>query len=668
MPGRAVLAIPALLLAAAASASVDVPPDATPSHARPTASADVVTLERLAAHRTWRRLLHVEHGGDGERVEPVIVTPDFYLTPSRPELSPRAELIATLEAFERAASAAAPSAAAPDDDPRCRYPARWQWLARHLPERIGTLPRARCPALRSWLDVDAVEALSLVHVSGHFANPASAFGHLLLRVELGGASGLRGLRDLGINFGAVVPPEDGPVVYILKGLFGGYEAGFTDQSFLAHDAVYSATEQRDMWAYHLDLDAEARSLLLHHLWELRRARFTYYFLRHNCAWYLSALLELVLEEPVRDARPWQLPSAVFERIDELENGRGEPLVERVSFVPSLEREFLHGFAALESGEARRANALIADADALADDVPAGDTLAGPSGDALAGLSSEALDVLLAWADLGSAGAAERRRTAWLARKRTLLGERLRRPPGPASAPPPPVAPPARGPRSLTVAVGAARDVETFDADADGAPDEDPTGVTTLRLAPYAHDLLDANRASLRDADFRLLDLSLGIDRNGDARLRSLDLIAVEKLATPSVAIADRSRRTWRTALRLNGERGDCVNCSPVVAKAGIGLADNTFLASRALTLYAYADAELGSTRSLAGPSLGLLYRPAARLALRLEGRLLAASEGEAAAVLGLGAFAALGGQWGAALSASDVNGRTRAAFELGRRF
>ena len=712
--------------------AMERPSDPTASLADPSPSAghvssvDAATLDRLSAHPTWQRLLHVERAGEGRWVAPAIVTPAFYLTPSSPRLSPRDELIATLEAFERAASRATPEvparhdtaapspspspspasasasasgaaeapAAVAEADPRCRFPARLHWLSRQLPNRVGVLSRAECSTMDAWLDVDAVDALSLVHVSGHFANPASAFGHLLLRVESNGPGGVRGLQDLGINFGAVVPPEDGPLVYVLKGLFGGYRAGFTDQSFLAHDAVYSATEQRDMWAYHLELDADQRALLLLHLWELRQARFTYYFLRHNCAWYLSALLELVLEQPLRDARPWQLPSAVFERIDELETTDGRPLVTEVSFVPSLEREFLHGFAGLDAAEARRANALIesgltaggsiagtsnvnrSTAGASSTDRPstaepgiAGSSVDAPVDGALAGASSAVLDVLLEWADLGAIGGGDDERALWLGYKRTLLRERLAREPGPVRASLPLAPPPARGPRSLTVAFGAARDAG-IDVDGRGADDDagEASGSATFRFAPYAHDLLDANRSSLRDADFRLGDLSLGIGTGGGVRFRSLDLIAVEKLATPPVAIADRSRRTWRMALRLNGERSDCVNCSSFVVKGGIGLADTTTVASRALVPYAYADVELGSTRSLAGPSLGVLYRPGARLALRLEGRWLAANDGEAARVLRLGAFAGVGDGFGLSLSASDVNGETRAELAVARRF
>jgi len=602
-------------------------------------------VDRLAAHPTWWRLLHVTPGEGISPGKPAIITPAFYLSDSAP-LSPRAELLATLTAFAQAASSAPVSS--PDDDPRCRYPARLRWLSRMLPDTVGRLERGDCPALRTWLDVEAVESVSLVHVSGYFASPASAFGHLLLRVELDGAGGARGLRDLGINFGAAVPPGDGPLVYVLKGLFGGYEAGFSDQAFHAHDAVYSAVEQRDMWAYRLALDAETRSLLLYHLWELGRARFGYYFLRHNCAWYLAALLELGLERPVRARTPWQLPRTVFETLDTLETADGQPLVESVTFVPSLERQFRHGFGELDVDEARRANALIAS-------VSPPEAFARELDDTSTGV----LDVLLDRADLGALGGDETTRTRWVERKRAVLRERLRRPIGEPRTRMPPLPPPARGPRSLTFAIGAAHDTGV------DAPAVTPT---TLRFAPYAYDILNLNRGSLADAEFRLFDLALGGDAEGEARLRSLELIGVEKLATPAVRIAGRSRRVWRAAARVHGERTDCANCSRVVASAGFGFADGTLAAPLDLTLYAYADLELGSERTLFGPSIGALYRPFPRLALRLEGRRLAASEGDALSVVRLGAFASLTRQYGVSLLASRRAGRTLAAFELSRRF
>ena len=43
------------------------------------------------------------------------------------------------------------------------------------------------------------------------------------------------------------------VKYIVKGLSGFYEAGFSDKYFYNQDLTYTDTEFRDMWEYKLNL-------------------------------------------------------------------------------------------------------------------------------------------------------------------------------------------------------------------------------------------------------------------------------------------------------------------------------------------------------------------------------------------------------------------------------
>ena len=100
------------------------------------------------------------------------------------------------------------------------------------------------------------------------AGPASSFGHSLLRLNTEDGSASDGLVDLGVNFGALVPDGESTLVYVVKGLSGGYQAGFSDKPYYAHDLMYSRTEFRDMWDYALDLVDAERMMLVYHLWEI----------------------------------------------------------------------------------------------------------------------------------------------------------------------------------------------------------------------------------------------------------------------------------------------------------------------------------------------------------------------------------------------------------------
>ncbi len=555
-------------------------------------------VDRLAADPVWLELIHAERDRGDDRFEPAVRGDDFYLSdPSR--LSPAAELDATFAAFARAGAPSRPID--PDNDPRCLFPARRLWLqerARAYGVTIDGLDAPRCPAFERWLDLDDVESLSLLHVSGFFGNPASAFGHLLMRIDKRGGDGTRGLDDLGVNFGARVPPQDGSLAYMLKGIFGGYDAGFLQQGFHLHDAVYSATEQRDMWAYELGLERAERDLVLSHLWELSRVRFDYRFFKHNCAWNLSALLELVLDERLRpEWQPWHLPQSVFERLEDIDAGTRPGLIGSVSFVPSSKREAVAAFDALAPADARLANVLIAD---------------GLEVDGLESAPSDVLDFLLGWIDYRAAVDAANGPEPWRSRKGRVLAARLAQPvstPGPA---PPGLPRPAGGPRSRAVRIG----TESVSGDAR----------LVLGASTYAYDLLGSNRGSLDDAGFRLLDLSLGLDDDG-VDFRGIDLIAVENLAPPA-PIAGESRHVWRASLSVVGDDPTCLNCSDVVLEGGLGRGARFPEAAPGEGIaYVFADVSLGTDRSLAGPAAGIVYRPGSNVALRIEGRWLAASDG-----------------------------------------
>jgi len=68
-----------------------------------------------------------------------------------------------------------------------------------------------------------VSSVSLVYATGYLGNPASYYGHVLLKINSDGDT-QTALEDQAINFGAIIPDNEGMVSYILKGLMGGYES------------------------------------------------------------------------------------------------------------------------------------------------------------------------------------------------------------------------------------------------------------------------------------------------------------------------------------------------------------------------------------------------------------------------------------------------------------
>ena len=295
------------------------------------------TLQALANHRQWQHLLFYKNN------KPEVISADFYLSAptvqSRQNFSPYQELIATLKNSN-------------NPEVACRFPARYFWLSHQLPKLSVDLDS--CPQLP-----ETSEKISLILVSSYLKNPASTFGHVLIKthdfIDESGSFAIpehqlssEDLLNNSYNFGARIPENENGVMYAIKGLFGWYDAGFSESEFFKQDAVYSKTEQRDMWEYVLNLDEFNTQLLNYHLYEAKSARFDYYFIKQNCGYRSGELLELVSDIKTTQRRsPWYAPDFVFDQLVEYSDDKGEPLIESVRYLPSEQTQLRQQFVQLE---------------------------------------------------------------------------------------------------------------------------------------------------------------------------------------------------------------------------------------------------------------------------------------------------------------------------------
>ncbi|MFT0773389.1 DUF4105 domain-containing protein [Psychrobacter aquimaris] len=296
---------------------------------------DPIKLKSLAKHSQWQHLLFYKNG------KAEVISPDFYLTNPKPRskrnFDPYAELIATIEQINNEGVA-------------CKYPARYLWLNHHLPELNVDLKN--CSKLP-----DANQEISLILVSSYLKNPASSFGHVLVKTNTSidninnTNSDVRELssEDLlnnSYNFGARIPENENGAMYALKGLFGFYDAGFSETEFFKQDAVYSKNEQRDMWEYVLNLDTFETQLLNYHLYEAKFARFDYYFIKQNCGYRSGEILELISDiRTTERVGPWYAPDYVFDQLLEHDNG-ADSLVSSVRYLPSEQTQLREKFVQL----------------------------------------------------------------------------------------------------------------------------------------------------------------------------------------------------------------------------------------------------------------------------------------------------------------------------------
>lgn len=280
-------------------------------------SANSLNAEQM---QTWRKLLHYDSSGRS-----AINSDQFFLS-AHGQIDATAELEATLIAMKA-------TGAPPTNHAQCRFVGRYIFLKQQ--GLLKDIVDVKCPEFEQFTDNGNIQSVSLIFATGFLGNPASYYGHLLLRLNTQhGAGATTDLEEKALNFGADVPPQDGMLAYIAKGLIGGYQSSFTNLQYFYHANNYGESELRDLWEYELSLPEPQMQLLTGHMWEIMNVDFTYYFFNRNCAYRFGELLELVLKQPLTTPnRWWETPQAVVQRVAAAQLN-GKPVVTKVKFHPS----------------------------------------------------------------------------------------------------------------------------------------------------------------------------------------------------------------------------------------------------------------------------------------------------------------------------------------------
>ena len=173
-------------------------------------------LKTLSAHPVWSALLHQSRRRIDRNTRGALEESQFFFHADGAR-EPESELLATLAAFESAETAAAQNA-------RCAFPARFAFLKEH---RATTVERGPCPELDAWREIIGEVNLTVVFPEAFLGNPASMFGHTLLRFDPVATANETGEALLGwtLDYTADAGGQVG-AVYMLRGLVGGYRGQF----------------------------------------------------------------------------------------------------------------------------------------------------------------------------------------------------------------------------------------------------------------------------------------------------------------------------------------------------------------------------------------------------------------------------------------------------------
>ena len=547
-------------------------------------------VEQLAGESTWRRLVHYE----ADRSSPsglrsAIHSPEFFLDTAKGMTSPAAELRATLQAMREDAGTD------PDRHAQCRFPARRQWLAERLGAAAGWR-QLRCPKYEEWTRGSAVESISIVLATGYLGNPASFYGHTLLKFNARRDGTQTPLEDVSVNFGAIVTDDDNPVTYLAKSLTGGYEAGFSHIKYYFHNHNYGENELRDLWEYRLDLEPAEVERVVAHAWEVLGQRYNYYFFIRNCAFRMAEVVQVVdgLDFIPRD-RPYVIPQALVQTMGEARNPRGRPLVAETIYHPSRQSRFYARYQGLASTEAdffRRAAVhpeLVESLEFNAYSLEARHAI---------------LDTLIDYHQFTANGQARARGTVHPGYARALA-KRYNLPPGQQ-----------RLADTPTLSPHLARPPSWLQA---GWQHSQVTGNALLvKIRPAYYDALDGVSGQVAYSSLTMAETHLELRSDG-LKLRRFDLLAVENIAVGLTGLPGDRGSAWKTRVGVERARLDCYDCLVARMQGDLGVARKI---GAGLVAAVYAGGALQSNRVEQGPgfvraSAEVIYRSEQKLAMKL---------------------------------------------------
>ncbi|WP_139158954.1 DUF4105 domain-containing protein [Vibrio sonorensis] len=489
----------------------------------------------------WSKLLHFKNGSS------TISSSEFFLSENG-SFDAEAELIATLSAFT-----------SPSTMAHCRYPARYLWVKENFGSDLA-LSLQDCEEYQQWIQHSKTESVSLVYVTGYLGNPASFFGHLMMKFNRQGdnKSDIE-LLDTGINFGANAHPDDNPVKYVLYGIFGGYTATYTTATYYLHTGNYAENEQRELWEYELSLTNQEVALIQAHLFELQDVDFNYYFLSDNCSTAFKDILNIVLDQPLDTGiQPWDMPIDIFHVIPNVLH-HGQPLVKKVNQRQSKYSRIQNKYLALSDDEKQQALSIAKDLSELESFMQ--------SGDFSEYEKAKVLDVLTEYTELLVVTTDETKNN-YKEQKRKLLLARLKLNSFNVDWPKSEAKPPHLSQLPINLGIGSGYS-------------DDYGGYVSLRGFGAYYDFLSIDAARLKDSSLTVMDTELHITKD-KLRLKKLDFLNVASLNTNDVDLFENDRLAWQFALSLEQFKCDNDECYRPYFKGYLGLAARR---SNSLTVY-----------------------------------------------------------------------------------
>ena len=500
---------------------------------------------KLSQHPVWLKLLHYEQHYFNTRQFISAIHDDDFFNSALGKNNPSKELEATLQAFNKPVPASDSNSHA-----QCRFPARFIWLKKSLKIEPSPFPTVDCQRFSAWTLNHSINSLSLVYASGFLDNPASYYGHILLKLNTSKADRQTNLIDPSINYGAIIPADENPVSYIAKGIFGGYDGGFTQTDYYFHNQNYGELELRDLWEYELNLTHAQVQFVVAHAWELLGKRYTYYFFKRNCAYRLAELIEIIDDTKINPNNPFfTLPRALLQNLDN--NGNDEvSLLRSVKYRPSRQARFYQKYNALETTEKN----------VIGDFSTHFEPIAHQQYAALSPTSkANVLNALIDYYQYANAAQILSKDDATDQHHKAII-ERFKLPPAKSSLLIPVVEPPHNGRKSSRASIGITHN-ENYG-----------TGLS-LALRPAYYDGLDASAGQLKNSTLSMAEIKLFIKQDS-VHINQLDLVKIESANNHQNSLLGDTGTAWKIKLGLRQKNLNCLDCLTSRLEGDYGFSTN----------------------------------------------------------------------------------------------
>jgi len=331
-----------------------------PLHAQPTPDntslqnqlQQQARADNLANHPTWLALMYYQANTWGQGKTSEVDDKRFFLTPQG-ETDSGAELQAAIQAL-----LTPPTRLIDNEHPRCLFPARFYWLQQQLRVAPQNIPALECQAFEKWRNEINAAGASVIFPAAYLDSPSSMFGHTLIRLDRATDAKTTAESDrllsYTVSYAAQKKPEDSELIFVYRGLVGGYPGETSLRPYYQKLREYSDIESRDIWEYQLNLTQEETEQLVRHTWEIQAMNFDYYFFTENCSYRVLAMLDVLRPEQrmVNEYSTHVIP------VDTVRSLLANGWVENVEYQPSIITRFNHMLSQLKPQEQQQALSLV----------------------------------------------------------------------------------------------------------------------------------------------------------------------------------------------------------------------------------------------------------------------------------------------------------------------